>query len=653
MTEAKKKRKQNPAFAFFMFKSIIMARRLVFLSLFLICCSTAVWAQDIDETWLKNHYTKSEHRIPMRDGTRLFTVVYAPRELSGNHPILISRTPYSCSPYGADRYHGQLWRSHWREYVRAGYIIVYQDVRGRWMSEGEFVDLRPFQPKKESGEVDEASDAYDTVEWLLAHIPGNNGKVGVLGCSYSGFYTVMAALCRHPAIVAVNPQAPAIEWFIGDDFHHNGALMLSDAFRFYSSFGLPRPKPTTIGRPAPQYRITDEYSFFLNTGAVKNFTALLGDSNRFWQQMMVHPDRDCFWQSRDLRPFCRDIRPAVLITGGLFDAEDWYGTVGIAKAIAQQSPETVLKLVFGPWSHGGWNSSEGTWLGNVRFGSPTSEYYRKQIEIPFFNYYLKGEGSLSTMAGATVFFTGTDTWHTFECWPPKDVCVEKLYLQSGGTLSFRAPIVEDSRTVYRSDPFRPVPYIDRICASRVKEYMTGDQRFASRRPDVAVFVTEPLTEDLTLSGTVGVHLETAITTTDADFVVKLIDCFPEGFKYEESVYGKGDGENYMMSDYQMLVRGEVMRGRYRDGFDCPKAFVPNRPECVRFDLPDVAHVFRKGHRLMIHVQSSWFPLVDRNPQQFVDIYHCNDDEFIVSDITLFHQRDRASYIVLPVLKETF
>jgi len=622
----------------------------IFILGLLICSSTN--AQTINQDWVKANYIKKEVQIVMRDGAKLFTAIHVPKNNSEKHPILIIRTPYSCAPYGEDKFNNRLYEWHWKEYLREGYIFVIQDVRGKFMSEGDFVDVRPFiKNKKSKNEIDEASDTYDTVDWLIKNIENNNGNVGFFGTSYPGFYSTMAALSNHPAIKAVSPQAPVTDWFMGDDFHHNGAFMLNDAFNFYTLFGVPRPQPTKLWSTPFKKYTADSYKFYLETGAVKNFTKLTGDSIRFWNDLIAHPNLDEWWKIRNARISCLEIKPAMLIVGGLFDAEDCYGAWRLYDAIEKQSAKTNNKIVMGPWSHGGWGKSDGSYLGNVRFGSETSKYFQQQIELPFFNYYLKGKGSADNIAEATIFFTGENTWRKLETWPPIKVKKTNIYFSNNSSLSFDRPAVENSFSSYTSDPSKPVPYADGILTNRTNEYMTDDQRFASKRTDVLTFKTEILAEDITIAGTIIANLNVSISTTDADFIVKLIDVFPDGFNYDTLVDGKGNGKLYEMNAYEMLVRGEVMRGRYRNSFEKPEAFIPNKITMVNYELPDVAHTFKKGHRIMVQVQSSWFPLVDRNPQQFVDIYHCSDNDFIKSDIKIYHDVQDASNIVLPILNK--
>ncbi|RCR69033.1 CocE/NonD family hydrolase [Larkinella punicea] len=606
-------------------------------------------AQTPDSTWFRNHYTKQEIYIPMRDGTKLFTSIYEPKDKSEKHPILMSRTPYSCAPYG-DKAYRNFYSNHYKEYLKEGYILVVQDVRGRWMSEGVFEDIRPYNPTKTAKtDVDEASDTYDTIDWLVKNLPNNNEKVGVFGISYPGFYSTMAALSKHPALKAVSPQAPVTEWFKGDDFHHNGALMLMDAFNFYirRGFGAPRPKPTTVGPKGFSPPTKDSYDFFLRTGAIPNFTKYAGDSIRFWKDLTQHPNYDAFWKSRNVGNFVGDIAPgiATLIVGGLFDAEDCYGAWATYTDIEKKAKNNN-KIIMGPWFHGQWagRGSDGSSLGNVQFGSPTSEWYASKMEVPFFNFHLKGKGNIDQIKEANIFFTGENQWHQFDKWPPVSTTETALYLQPNGALNFTKPTTATpSFTAYVSDPAKPVPYTDGVIVNRTREYMTDDQRFAATRPDVLVFETDDLKEDLTLAGPLTADLQVSISGTDADFVVKLIDVFPDDFEYSKT-------DQYLMNGYQMLVRGEVMRGRFRNSFEKPVAFVPDQVTTVKYTLPDVAHTFKKGHRLMVQIQSSWFPLVDRNPQKFVDIYHAKDADFQKATIKIHHSGKAASRIVLPVSK---
>ncbi len=605
----------------------------------------------LDSAWVRDNYYKMERMIPMRDGAKLFTAIYIPKDTTQRHPILMKRTPYSAAPYGENNFPESFWNSYYRLYMRENYIMVVQDVRGRYMSEGDFVDIRPFDPNKKGNQFDEASDTYDAIQWLIENVPYNNERVGVFGISYPGFYASMAGLSGHQALKAVSPQAPVTDWFMGDDFHHNGAFMLMDAFSFYSGFGKPRPVPTTQGSRGYQIQGSDNYDFFLKTGSLKNFSKLFGDSIQFWKDLYAHPNLDDWWKARNVRNFVTHYKPATLIVGGLFDAEDVFGAWNLYKAIESKSRNDV-RIVMGPWFHGQWGGrGDGSSLGNIRFGSKTSEWYQNNIEVPFFNYHLKGKGDIRKIPEASVFFTGENNWNTTD--PFAHTESENMYLQPGGGLSWTQPSSSGGFTQYTSDPAKPVPYTEDIHLSRTREYMTDDQRFASRRPDVIVFETEVLKEDVTLSGPLYANLYTSISTTDADFVVKLIDVFPNDFRYEDAVLqpGRSVGGSYPMAGYQMLVRGEVMRGKYRNSFETPQPFTPNKIEKVNFYLPDIAHTFKKGHKVMVQIQSSWFPLVDRNPQHFVNIYEATANDFRKADIRIYHNQQYPSSIILPVLKK--
>ncbi|NOT52656.1 MAG: CocE/NonD family hydrolase [Chitinophagaceae bacterium] len=606
---------------------------------------------DQDSAWIRENYTKSEQYIPMRDGIKLFTAIYEPKDKSEKHPILMNRTPYSCAPYGKD-FSGRLLTSHWKYYARENYIIVVQDVRGRWMSEGEFVDVRPFNKNKTGNEIDEASDTYDAIGWLIKNVSNNNGNVGAFGISYPGFYATMTAASGHPALKAVSPQAPVTDWFMGDDFHHNGAFFQMDGFGFYSGFGKPRPKPTTIGPRGFTFPIRDNYKFYLENGLPK-LMEHMKDSVAFWKDLYAHPNYDDWWKARDARRAMYDIKPAMLVVGGLFDAEDCWGAWNLYKAIEKQNPGINNRIVMGPWSHGQWGGRDGSFLGNIKFGANTSIWYQNNIEIPFFNYYLKGKGDVPNIAEANIFMTGTNEWKKFDQWPPKETQPRDIYLEANGALSWIRPGKTNSFTEYISDPAHPVPYTEDVHFSRTREYMNDDQRFASRRPDVLTFQTFPLEEDLVLTGPVIANLKVSMTGTDADFVVKIIDVFPDDFRYPGDVNQPGRssvGGSYPMGGYQMLVRGEIMRGKFRNSFETPEAFKPNKIETVRFELPDVAHTFKKGHRLMVQIQSSWFPLADRNPQKFMNIYEAKPEDFQKATIKIYHDTNNPSTIYLPILR---
>jgi uncharacterized protein len=626
----------------------------VILPILLLLINLSVSSQTVnqDSAWFRDNYYKVEKAILMRDDVKLFTSIYIPKDSTEKHPILMQRTPYSCAPYGPAEFR-DFWSGYMRYYLREGYIMVVQDVRGRWMSEGKFVDVRPFIKNKKPEDTDESTDAYDAIDWLVKNVAGNNGKVGVFGISYPGFYAGMAAASGHPALKAVSPQAPVTDWFIGDDFHHNGAFFYMDAFDFYvaGGFGRPHPVPVSYESPIPDpYSSKDNYQFYLRQGADRNLLKFTGDSIAFYKEFYDHPSYDDWWKARNARVAQYHIKPAVLVTGGLFDAEDGFGAWNLYRAIRKQSPETNARLVMGPWYHGQWSDADGTYLGNIQFGSNTSIKFQNEIEIPFFNYYLKGKNDPS-FARATIFFSGENKWRQFDEWPSKEIREKKIYLRENYGLSSKTPETSNAYDEYVSDPLHPVPYTEDIHFNRTREYMTDDQRFASRRPDVLSYQSDILQEDLTVGGPVIADLHGSISTTDADFVVKIIDVFPDTLSYQRvDIYAEREPVKiYPMGGYQMLVRGEIFRGKFRNSFENPQPFQPGKIENVKYEIPDMAHTFKKGHRLMIQIQSSWFPLSDRNPQKFTDIYACGDGDFQKSDIRIYRDRINPSAIILPVI----
>ena len=593
---------------------------------------------------LKQKYDKQEVYITMRDGVRLFTSVYTPKNTSVQHPILLNRTPYNIEPGGPDSFN--FFIQLYRRYTEDEYIMVSQDVRGKFMSEGQFEDIRPVIPvKKGNNDIDETTDTWDTVDWLVKNVKNNNGKVGIFGISYPGFYSTMGIINAHPAVKAVSPQAPVTAWFIGDDFHHNGAFFLQDCFSFYYSFGRPHKAPTRTGFPGFKYPIPDNYDFFLSLGPVKNISArYFGDSIKFWNDAVAHPDYDSFWKTRDPRQYLKNVTPAVMTVGGWFDAEDLYGTLNTYEAIETQNPQSVKNfLVMGPWSHSQWPFGKANNLGNIYWGLDANEKFIKQ-EKAFFDFYLKGEGSLS-IAEATIFVTGSNEWRNFDTWPPKNIEEKSLYFYTRDSASFEKPLVKESYDEYVSDPMNPVPYTEDVHTNRTTAYMTDDQRFASRRPDVMVYQTDLLNEDITLTGPLTADLFVSTTGTDADYIVKLIDVFPADTKADE-----GEDIKVPLGGYQMLVRGEVFRGKYRNSFEQPEPFIPGQVTEVKYGIPDVAHTFKKGHRIMVQVQNSWFPLVDRNPQKFVNIYKCSDSDFQKATQRIYHDAKYPSHIKVSVLQ---
>jgi putative CocE/NonD family hydrolase len=614
---------------------------------------------------IREHYTKFEHRIPMRDGARLFTTVYVPKDASRTYPIMLQRTPYSVAPYGIDNYPEEKNARNVRRFapsnafVKEGYIFAHQDVRGRLMSEGTFVDVRPHAAKK--GDIDESTDAWDTIDWLVKNVPSNNGRVGAWGISYPGFYAAQAAVDAHPALRAVSPQAPVTDWFMGDDFHHNGAFFLADAFDFYGRFGKPRPKPTPKIKWELEHDVADAYDFFLAMGPLANANArYLKDEIPFWNELLSHSTRDAFWKARDPRPFYRNVRPAMLTVGGWFDAEDCFGALETYRAFEAQSPGAENLLVMGPWRHGGWARSDGDRHGDITFGQKTAATYRDEIELPFFQRHLKGRGAVplanapGTKAGAPaeafVFETGTNVWQRYAAWPPREGKKVALHLRAGGKLGAAAPGVgegEASHDAFVSDPQKPVPYRAKHGPEIDADYMSDDQRFASRRPDVLSYVTGELDADVSLAGPLEARLFVSTTGTDADFVVKLVDVYPQDHADPDP-----NPTGVHLGGYQQLVRAEVMRGKFRDSFERPAPFEPGKAALVRFTLPDVAHTFRSGHRLMVQVQSSWFPLVDRNPQTFVDIAKATEADFRPATHRVYRTPEQASRLEVTVVRGT-
>jgi len=595
-------------------------------------------------------YTKYEYRIPMRDGVKLFTSVYVPKDDSKQYPMLMMRTPYSVGPYGIDQYKDHLGPS--AAFAKEGYIFVYQDVRGRWMSEGEFVNMRPHNPRKGPKDFDESTDTYDTIEWLLKTVKNHNGKVGQWGISYPGFYTAAGMIDAHPALKAVSPQAPINDWFVGDDFHHNGVLFLPHCFNFMANFGKPRPEPTTkFPYLKFEHGTPDGYDFFLKMGSLYNADKnYLKGEVAFWNEAMSHGTYDEFWKARNLRPHLKDIKPAVLTVGGWFDAENLFGALETYKNVEKQSPgHPANTLVMGPWVHGGWSGGDGDKLGDVKFNAKTAPYFREQMELPFFEFHLKGKGNWKPPE-AWVFETGTNVWRKYDAWPPKESEAVILQFKPDGRLAQANQRLNglshgDEFDEFVSDPAKPVPYFDRIAIGMEKEYMVADQRFAARRPDVLVYQTEPLTEDYTIAGPVEVKLYVSTTGTDADWVVKVIDVYPDDLPDPDP-----NPTHFKPGGYQQMLRGDIFRGKFRNSFEKPEPFEPGKPAVVKFKLADTCHCFRPGHRIMVQVQSTWFPLADRNPQTFCDIYSAKESDFKKATHRVYRGAEMASALTVRVVK---
>jgi putative CocE/NonD family hydrolase len=602
--------------------------------------------------FVKANYTKYEYRIPMRDGKKLFTSVYVPKDASQPWPFLMDRTPYSVGPYGEDQSKTSLGPSS--EFEKANYIFVYQDVRGRYLSEGEFIEMRPHLAKKGPQDVDESTDTYDTIEFLLKHVPNNNGKVGIWGISYPGFYTSASIIDSHPALKAASPQAPMTDLFFTDDAYHGGAFMLAANFGFYTGFKpFPEPQPPAKVNVPFDMGTPDGYEFYLKATPTSVLDQrYLKGANPLFTDQLAHTTYDAYWKARDLSANMKNIKCAVLTVGGWFDAEDLSGPFKTYHSIEEKNPGTDNTLVIGPWVHGGWARNDGDRLGDVMFNAKTSEYFRTKIQFPFFEHYLKGKDA--KIPEAHVFETGTNVWRQYESWPPKAAKAKLLYFRADGKLSFDAPVEETGVDEYVSDPAHPVPFTSYVTSTVPQRYMTDDQRFASRRPDVVVYQTEPLEENITIAGPVSPKLRVSTTGTDADFVVKLIDVYPPDFP---DAVPETEGKRVTgappirMGGYQQLLRGEPMRAKFRKSWETPEAMTPGKMEAVDFSMPDVNHTFRRGHRIMVQVQSSWFPLVDRNPQTFTDIPKAKPEDFKKATQRIFRQKSAASAVEVLVLPQ--
>ena len=591
---------------------------------------------------VSDRYVKREVSVRMRDGTHLFTAIYSPRDTTRRYPILLMRTPYGVAPYGAEAYPASL--GPWKAFQDDGYIFVNQDVRGRYMSEGYYQFMTPHIPvKRGSRDVDESSDTYDTIDWLVTNVSGNNGRVGTWGNSAPGFFVAAGLPDAHPAHKAAYPSAPMIDWYLGDDRHHNGALTLAQTFNFLSSFDQPRSGPVTAYPARPAFSTSDGYNFHLRTGPTKNYSRdkLLGRV-AFWDTIMAHPNYDAYWQKRGIWKHEKNIKPAVLTVGGWYDSEDPYGPLRLNQSLEAMSAATPRTFVMGPWTHGAWNRGDNDTLGVLRFGSKTGQYFRDSIGFPFFSCILKDRCG-APLPGVAVFETGANQWRTFDAWPPKAARSRAVYLRENGQLAFERPTARTGSDRYVSDPAKPVPYTSTLSFGYFPLYPLEDQRFASRRPDVLVYETGPLTDDLTLAGPIGVTLHVASTGTDADFIVKVIDVWPD-------VQLAGRAASSAMDGYEQLVKGDVYRARWRRSLETPQPLTPGKADSVSYVLHDVFHTFKKGHRLMVHVQSSWYPLIDRNPQTFVpNINTAQASDFKTATMTVFHSTTRASHLVLPVL----
>jgi uncharacterized protein len=589
-------------------------------------------------------YTKHEYRIPMRDGVKLFTLVYTPKESGTNFPILFQRTPYSLKPYTIDSV-GKPGGAP-ESLVREKFIFALQDVRGRFGSGGQFVDMRPYlKAKTSTKDIDESTDAYDTIDWLVKHVRHNNGKVGMRGISYPGFYAAAGMINSHPALKAVSPQAPSVDVYGGDDTLHGGGFWLIHNFGWFYSFGQQLEDPVREEPRSFDFKTPDGYEFFLHAGAVGHLGATQFKGRvLIWDNMISHIQDARWCAERDLTPHLKNVRAAVMTVGGWFDAEDLHGALKTFQATERLNPGIFNCLVMGPWSHGGWHRGDGDVLGPIKFHSKTGEFFREEIETPFFRSLLKF-GTNAALPKAYVFETGTDEWRKYASWPPANAVARTLWLQTEGKLSFSSsPDSSSSFDEYASDPNHPVPFTSRIASSMPKDYMVEDQRFAARRPDVLTYQTDPLLDDVTVAGPITASLYVSTTGTDSDWIVKLIDVFTP-----DAPDSASNQANITMGGYQQLVRGEPLRGKYRNGYDKPQPFKPGEVTKVEWTLPDVCHTFRTGHRIMVQIQSSWFPLLDRNPQTFCDIYHARPEDFQKATQRVYYSKSQESGLRMMIM----
>ena len=600
------------------------------------------------DTYVADNYTKQEVTIAMRDGTRLHTTIYSPKDTSKEYPILMQRTPYSSAPYGAEKMKTKIGPNI--HLMKEGNIVVYQDVRGRWMSEGVYDNMRAYIPNKTAKQADEVSDTYDTIDWLINNVKNNNGNVGTWGISYPGHYATVSVIEAHPALKAASPQACIGDFFF-DDFHHNGAFLLS-YFRAISLFGTYKDTPTdSAWYSFPKMESKDQYQFFLDKGPLKNLneyfqyekldvkTAENKDrvDDYFWKEIIEHPNYDSVWQSKGIIQHLDKVPSSVatMIVGGWFDAEDLYGPLETYKAIEKNGKDNYNTFVFGPWDHGKWaRAGVENYVGNYYFGDSISLKFQSEIETKFFNHFLKGNGDKNSgLPEAYVFDSGKKEWKSYDAWPPENVVKENWFLNRDQGLAQQHDGKLTREIKFTSDLKHPVPYSEDIkTVFTPRKYMTDDQRFAARRPDVLVFETEVLTEDFTLAGDILAKLKVATTGSAADWIVKVIDVHPDNLEETNDKLQ----DHLKMSNYHLMVRSEVLRGRFRNSFEHPEPFIPNKKTDVNIKLQDVFHTFKKGHKMQIQVQSTWFPLIDLNPQTYVDnIYKADEKDFKNQTHTVF------------------
>jgi putative CocE/NonD family hydrolase len=618
-------------------------RRALFVLVFVLPFLAAAPKYDV-----RRHYQKSEYDVPMRDGVHLHTTVYWPRKTNEKLPFLLVRTPYGTGPYGPEGYRSNLGPSpHSFEFEEEGFLFVYQDVGGKFKSEGAFTVMRPHNPNKRGTETDESSDTYDTIDWLLKNIPNNNGRAGQLGTSYPGFQTVHGMIDAHPALKASSPQASPSDMFLGDDFHHNGAFRLAYTFGWLAANARARSGPSETDREPFDPGTPDGYRYFLEMGPLSNVNKMyLRGRVPEWNNYMEHPDYDEFWKKQNPLPHLKNITHPVLNVAAWFDAEDFYGPMTIYQQIERSTPDNRSVLAIGPFSHGGWNSHpDGGSLGNIRFPGEPAVYFRQKVQFPFFRYHLKGKGELN-LPKVLAYESGLGEWRSYDRWPPVDKTAAKpLYFQPGGKLSFTPPTEEDAFDSYTSDPAKPVPSSGATLFMPLHVWMVEDQRFSATRPDVLVYETEELAEPVTVAGQVIARLFASTSGTDSDFVVKLIDVYPGKAKDNDP-----NPAGVRMGHFQMLVSGEVFRAKYRNSFSKPEPLAPNQPAAITIDLRDKNHRFLKGHRIMVHVQSTWFPVIDRNPQVFTNIYNAVESDYRKATQRIYRSSKLSSSVTVSVLQ---
>lgn len=590
---------------------------------------------------VKALYTKQEVMIPMRDGVKLFTIIYSPRDTSEKYPFMLTRTAYSIAPYGPDNYRAIVGPS--QEFTREGYIFIYQDARGRFRSEGEFVHHLPFDRNPER--PNESTDTYDTIEWLLENVPNHNGRAGQWGISWDGWETSMGMIDAHPALKASSPQAPPQDQFLGDDYHSGGAYQLMYGFAWMSSNARARKAPTEQRTARFDYGTPDGYRFFLELGAASNAIKYFGDTVPTWNDHMRHGTYDEYWQARNVPKDLAGVRHPVLIVAGWFDAEDFWGPFRMHSVLKRENGDKTW-LIVGPWAHGGWARGSGDRLGEIVFGSETSVFYRTEVELPFFNYFLKDKGNFD-LPKALAFETGRNEWRRSESWPPEGASKTPLYLSAGGRLSFDPPGEAGTGAIdsYVSDPAKPVPYTAEIRTTEGQLFTVEDQRFASRRPDVLVYETEPLASPLTIAGPVAADLHVSTTGTDSDWIVKLIDVFPD-----DAPDAEPNPRNVRMGGYQMLLVGDILRAKFRNSFSKPVPMVPGEVTRLQFEVGDRYHTFLPGHKVMVQVQSSWFPMFDRNPQALLDIYHALPSDYVKATQSVHRSKAQPSSVTVHVVR---